>query len=334
MTRIARRLPLLLLALLLAVPALAKPGELTLTGVITDVTGNQVSLNGGIVVLDVTNATILSRGDGGTSGVGALVVGAPVMATVNAKNSDGSLVAVTVLVGSADAIEVRGTIDAIDTTAGTLTVMGLTITTDAHTVFTGSTSRGPVASLADLQVGDTVAVEAVRSGTALVAQHVSAGAGTGSGDDGQNEDVTFAGRVDATGDTSWTISRRTVAITSSTQITGSPVVGDLVKVTATKDSSGALTALTITKLGGSQGGGQPMVAVHGTLQAKASDSWTISGTVVKIDSSTIIKGNPQVGDRVNGIAKKNGDGTLTAVLLVGGGQAPTGGGSEGDARPF
>lgn len=321
--RFVRKLPLLVLATLLAFPAFAMSGGLAVEGTISAVDGNLVSLNGGIVVVDVTHATILARGDGASPGVAALIVGAPLLATISGKGSDGSLIATTVLVGTPEAIELRGKLDAVDTTAGTLSLLGMTVATDAHTAFTGSTSRGPVHALADLAAGDSVEVEAIRSGSGLLAQQVHAEPAPPPPPPPGTHPVDFVGHVDAIGTDSWTISGKTVVVTSTTRISGSPAVGDLVRVRATIASDKTITALSIEKIS------VPAVQfreIHGKLEVKNADSWTISGTVVKITSATKIKNDPKVGDQVGGLAKVETDGSLTGIILVGMGMGGSGGG--------
>jgi hypothetical protein len=166
-----------------------------------------------------------------------------------------------------------------------------------------------------------VVVEAMRSAGGLVARHVHAEAGGTPG----GQPVTFVGKVDAISTASWTIAGRSVLVTPTTRITGSPAVGDLVKVMATADAAGVLTALAIEKFGGLPDPG--LVPIHGVLEVKTAASWTISGTVVKIDSSTVIRNDPKVGDRVMGMARRASDGSLNAVLLVG--MSPGGGGPPG-----
>jgi len=99
---------------------------------------------------------------------------------------------------------VHGTVDAVDTTAGTITLLGITITTDSSTTYRG------VAALADVTVGAqasvrvTVAADgsltatSVRVGTAGIGGAISAIASDGS---------------------SITVLGRTIAVTDATVIT-------------------------------------------------------------------------------------------------------------------
>ncbi len=58
-------------------------------------------------------------------------------------------------------------------------------------------------------------------------------------------EVEFVGTVEAIGADAWTVDGQTLLITAQTEIKGSPAPGDLVKVHASIDADGTLTALEL-----------------------------------------------------------------------------------------
>ena len=100
---------------------------------------------------------------------------------------------------------VRGPVDAVDTTAGTLTILGMSVGTDTSTTF-----RGAVAALADVKVGSIASVRVtVQSDGSLLATSVQVGvAGIGG-----------AITAIASDGSSITVLGRTIAITDTTAIT-------------------------------------------------------------------------------------------------------------------
>lgn len=69
-----------------------------------------------------------------------------------------------------------------------------------------------------------------------------------------DEEVEFTGMVESIGETVWRIGGQDVTITPATEISGSPQVGQMVKVKAVRDRSGALVARHIEV---KEGTGQP-----------------------------------------------------------------------------
>lgn len=290
-----------------ALPARATAPLVEISGAVTAVTGSVITL-GGIVKIDATSAVITDRGTGATLGIADVVVGAEVEASITGVAADGTFLASEIKVGPRPTVELSGQIEAIDTTAGTLKVKGVTVTTDASTVFSGQTARGPVTKLSDLQVGDQVEVKAVSSGTTLLALSVHAESESG------GEKVEFNGTVQSQTATSWVVSGRTVNITATTMINGSPAVGDNVHVVGSANADGSVTAMLIVKIGSGSDHGN--VSFNGIVSSISATSWTIGGRTVAVNASTRILGSPHVGDTVHVVATQAADGTLTALVIT------------------
>lgn len=278
-------------------------------GTVSHVDGSIVSLLGGLVKIDATSAVITRRPDGATLGIADIVPGVEIQATIASVASDGTLVASSIRVGRAEAVEFAGAIESVDASAGTFKLAGQTIKTDASTVFSGRTSRGQVKSLADLQAGDLVEVTASSSSAGLLATRVRA---EEEAEPPASDHVTFRGTVESESAASWVVSGRTVKITATTHIEGQPAVGDTVEVEALKAADGTLTALNIERVGDGIGAHEEFT---GKVESKSATSWVISGKTVLITSMTKIEGDPAVGDTVKVEASKASDGTLTALSI-------------------
>lgn len=279
-------------------------------GVVSRVDGSIVSLLGGLVKIDATSAVITRRADGATLGIADILPGIEIQATIASTAADGTLVASSIRVGRLESVELAGAIQSIDAAGGAFKVAGQTVKTDASTRFSGQTSRGSVHGLADLQAGDFVEVTASASSAGLLALRVRA--------EHENEEpsaselVSFHGTVESQSASSWVISGKTVKITSTTRIEGSPNVGDAVEVEALKAADGTLTALKIEKTAAGDG---EHVEFTGKVESKTAASWVIAGKTVKITAATKIQGDPAVGDTVRVVAEKAADGTLTALEI-------------------
>ena len=233
----------LLVALILAaLPTAATPPMPEVDGIVTAVDGSVVSLLGGVLKIDATGAKILRRGTLAVLGIADIFPGVEIRALVGPARPDGVLPATEILVGKPESVEIRGAVESVDGAHATLTVAGIAIKTDAQTLFSGRSSRGPVLVFSDLAAGDFVEVEAFPKTGALLASSVHVET-----DPKPSEGVEFEfeGTVEAISSTSWTISGKTVAVTSKTVIKGDPKIGD--KVEGTKAADGTLTATKIEK---------------------------------------------------------------------------------------
>ena len=305
---IATSLLLSILPFLAAHPARGADPILEIEGVVTGVDGSIVSLLGGIIRIDATTAVITSR-SAALLGIADVHTGAEISAAISSVKPDGTFVASAIVVGRIESVELRGAIESIDSAGGSFKLLGQTIATNVSTAFSGATTRGPVKSLADLKAEDHVEVTAVVSGSGLLALRVQAERAP----EPPTQHVEFSGKVESIGTDAWVIAGRRVKITSTTEIKGSPAVGDTVKVEALLASDGTLTALEIGKVD------QPPAGEHvefaGKVESEGMDAWVISGRRVKITSTTEIKGSPAVGDTVKVEALLAADGTLTAIEI-------------------
>ena len=292
-----------LLALLVAVSALAQtrghavptPGPITaatVTGVVTSVDGNNVSLANGLVVVDVSQATITDdRGQQTT-----ITPGSTIFATLK---SSTSLQAANVIVTKIPEITLSGTVQSVDTSANTFQLLGVTIHTDSNTSFGGSHN---IRKLSDLVTGDLVALQANAVGQTLVASSILALTPPQ-----QIQPAVLHGTVKSIGTDSWVITDShgadvTVVVNAQTKILGSPKVGDTVDVLASVDSANNYVAIVIAL--------SPVTnsRLHftGVVKQIGSKSWVIGpavglgpDTIVQVNANTKIVGDPKVGDTVD-----------------------------------
>ena len=141
-------------------------------------------------------------------------------------------------------------------------------------------------------------------------------------EDAAGDELEFRGLVEAIGATSWTISGRVLGVNAQTVITGNPKLGDLVEVRADRAPDLSLTATSIQR----EDAANDEQEFRGVVSAIGASSWTIGGIVVLVDASTVILGNPQIGDNVEVRANRAADGTLTATRIA---AEDAGGGSGG-----
>ena len=142
----------------------------------------------------------------------------------------------------------------------------------------------------------------------------------GAGPQGETE-MEFAGAVDSIGSNAWSIGGLVVGVTASTEITGDPAVGDVVKVQALVLDGSTLVAREIARAEGALGALPTPVATpsageeiefFGSVVTIASDAWTVGDQTVAITSTTEIKGTISVGDPVKVHALVQPDLSLTA----------------------
>ena len=295
----------------------AGPGQIpvtTVSGFVTAVNGSNVTLANGLVTIDVSHATITSdRGATATIAPGSLI-----FATVNT-----SLVATTVVVSNAPQVTLSGPVQAINASAGTLQVLGLTIHTDVNTSFGGEHGIG---RLSDIATNDVVLVQANNVGGALVASSILVFAPMQ-----QLFPTLLHGVVKSIGSDSWVItdSHRgdtTILVNNQTRILGSPKIGDVVDVLANVDSAHNFVAIAISV----SPTAHAQTHVTGVLKSKAITSgpngpatfWTIGPAVglgpdyqVQVTSETKIIGDPQIHDHVDALVNITSQG-LVAISIT------------------
>ena len=203
------------------------PGT-TVSGVVTAVNGSNVSLANGLVVIDVSHASI--NNDHGTATT--IAPGSMIFAVLQ---SSTSLVASSVVVTSIPQVTLSGPVQAVNATAGTLGLLGLTIHTDPNT------SIGGVRTLADIVVGDNVIVQANGGSAGLTATSILVIPNMQ-----QIMPTLIHGTVKSIGTDSWVIGDKTVLVNAQTKIIGSPKVGDTVDVLANIDSAHNYVAISIS----------------------------------------------------------------------------------------
>ncbi len=203
--------------------------------------------------------------------------------------------------------ELKGTVEQVSDTSWTID--GHTLAVDDGTIFVGAPG-----------LGDFVEVRFhVDSSGSPVADRIRK-------EDAEGDELEFRGLVEAIGASSWTISGRVVGVNDRTVITGNPQVGDLVEVRADRAPDLTLTATAIQR----EDGADDEREFRGVVSAIGPSSWTIGGVVVLVDASTVILGDPQVGDDVEVRASRGADGTLTATRIKAeDGGDDNGGGSGG-----
>ncbi len=303
-----RRLLVLLALVLLASTATARtravahpgtrPDAATVTGVITAVTGNIVSIAGGLVMIDITEARV----------VGDLEPGMLLFAAVRANTDPNAPLQATMVAATslADA-GLSGRLDSVDTNARTLTVLGRTI----HV--TDDTSFGGADGLQELVPNQLVHVQAEAVNGRLVASSVMVLAPV------TPTVRTLHGTVRSITNDVWVIDDTFVRIDAQTRIAGSPKVGDEVDVLYRVDNSHANIALVIVKL---ERPTIPQVArISGRVLTRSATSWVITredGTDVRvgIERHTVIQPFINTGDRVEILAQQHEDGTYTAILIA------------------
>jgi hypothetical protein len=163
-------------------------------------------------------------------------------------------------------------------------------------------------------VGDLVKIEAMVGSDGIITAHVIKLVEETSSSSDDGSEVEFTGIVESIGPDSWTVAGQIFVITLQTEIKGTILVGDLVKIEALVGTDGTITAHVI-KLAGEKSassGHGSNVDFTGVVESIGPDSWTVDGKILAITLRTRIKGTIIVGDTVNVKANNNLDGTLTA----------------------
>lgn len=229
--------------------------------------------------------------------------------------------------GTASQLEVvhgnRGTITAVDAVAGTLSLLGQTVTTNAATAYQGA------AGLAALSAGQAVEVFGVlRADGSLLATLVEIKPALNT--------VSLIGNITALGTTSFTVGTLTVNF-SPNQVTGVLAVGARVKVKAASGPvGGVLTASSVHVAGASSVNGSALPAgarlkIKGVASAAAQNGLvTVSGTAVNV-SGAAIKGGSTIATGQLLEVKGTWDGSVlqaTQVELEGYRDSQIGGSNE------
>ena len=319
-------------------PAMEGPPPAAIEGTITSVNipfaggGPIVTLLDGLVSFDATGAKV--RFADGTEGTTAsLAAGQRIVAYVDGSVSPLKATGIVVLV-QRDDVALTGKVEAVDTTAKTLTVLGFTVKVTDRTAFGGPFDGAGQAGLADLKVGDLVLVAAKAEAGSLVATRVMKLAPS------VDPTVRLHGVVESIGTESWTITAKdgtkaVVKVSSETKIVGEPKAGDEVDVLARRQSDGSLLALLIAKYVVPPT--VPTERYQGVVKSISTTSCTIGpkagdgpDRLFAVNAQTKIVGDPKIGDEVGVLAQKQADGSYLAVAIVKVTVAPPVGGASFD----
>jgi len=215
------------------------------SGTVSAVSGNKISLANGLVTIDATNAKIYGE-RGAAATISQVVPGSIVMAVVstNSVAANAPIPASTIAIMTPAQATLTGTATAVDVAHQTLTVLGRTITVNSSTRFTAP-FHGQTATLADVQPNELVSVDANASGSTLVATNVLIVAPM------QQQSMIIHGTVKSIATDSWVITTRekdvTVTVNAQTKIVGDPKAGDTVDAAVRVDASNAYVAIAIMK---------------------------------------------------------------------------------------
>ncbi len=288
-------------------PPTPLPGT-TVTGFVTAVNGQAISLANGLVTIDASQATITDdHGHSATITPGSLIFAI--------LRSGTSLQASSIVVTKLAQVTLSGSVQSVNAAAGTLQVLGLTIHVDANTSFGGSHN---VHGLADIVVNDLVQVQANAVGLSLVASSILVFAPM------PQPATLIHGTVKSIGTDSWVITDShngrdvTVVVNAQTRIIGSPKVGDTVDVLANIDSAHNYVAISIVL---SPAPPPTQMHITGVVKSIGTTSWVIGPAVglgpdfiVQVNAQTVITGNPKVGDHVDVVVQPGRNGFVAISI--------------------
>jgi hypothetical protein len=300
-----RKLPILIL--LFATTLFAKDRVVTIspaasvTGVVSAVNGNLVSIAGGAITIDVANAKFVD-GD-------ALKPGMLITATVQDSTSSPLVASAVAIIRSTD-LTLTGTVQSVDVAGSQFSLLGKSIRTNASTTFVNGSG------IASVQSGMMVLVEANVVSGAITASRVTLIAPI------PPRPETATGTVKSIGSTAWVITVKdhdtTFVINAATKILGDPKVGDKVEVLFTVDSAHANVALSIMK----SIEAPKVVKFSGVVKSLGASSWVITrdddhrDVTIKWPDNVRLFPAVAVGDHVDVVALENSDGTYTLVMIV------------------
>ena len=325
----------LLLALPIAadvrsMPSLEGPPPASIEGTITSLNipfvggGPIVTLLDGLVSFDATGSAVrFSNGSAGTTA--DLAIGQRLVAFVDPTPSMPKAKSIVVLAERTD-VTLTGTVNAVDPTARTLTVLGFTARVTDKTVFGGPWDGAGQAGLENVRVGDLVLVAATADARTLVATRVMKLSPS------PTPTIRIHGVVEAIGTVSWTIALRdgtksVVKVDAETKVVGGPKVGDEVDILARQLPDGSVLALLIA--GFVPPPTVPTERYQGVVKAIGTTSWAIGpkagdrrDRLFAVSEKTTILGNPKVGDEVGVLAEKRADGSFLAIVIAKAASAP------------
>lgn len=290
----------------------------SVSGVVSTVSGDIITIMNGRIAIDATGARFDGR-SGGAS-ISDVTPGVRIVATI--RNSDAAagatLQAVHIAILDLPDGMLAGPITAINTAAGTFTVLGATVqVTTATRILKGR--ENAAGTIADLKVGDHVVAEVRVATGGLIAETLLVLPPVPS--------VSLDGTVKSIGAASWVIAPHegadiTVIVNADTKIEGSPKVGDAVRIIGNRDAAGNIVATAILPSIPRGRVTKPPTLIEGTVKAIGATSWTITtgrdghDVVVQVNAQTKIEGTPQVGDHVLVLANADAAGALVAIAIT------------------
>jgi hypothetical protein len=299
--------------LLLAVTALTSaaafgaPAGSEWTGTVASIAGDDLSLVGIPVHFRVAGSVTVAV-SGRAVRTSDLAAGSAVTISASDREADGRLRATAVRVRSKNPFDLSGTVSRVSDDRTHVEVEGVSISLDDRTAFSGRNSSGAsVRSAADLRAGMTVRVS-LTSSSAGDLRGVSLAATEPEPEPVEDQEI--QGTVDSVSDGLWKIAGRAFVIDANTMFVGAPGVGDFVEVRFHSDGQGNDVADRIAREDANE-----EFELRGVVEAIGDASWTISGQVILVNSSTQIIGSPAMGDTVEAEGVKAQDGTLTATKI-------------------
>lgn len=272
------------------------------SGVVSSVNGNTISLANGAVTIDASAATIITpRGPGSMASV---TFGAHVTAAVAGDTpANAPLHATHITVVTQPDLTLAGLVQSVDRANRTFVVLGRTVhVTDATTL--GGRGGNPTQVMDAIAVNSMVSVAVNVSGGRLVADTIYGPVPPPTVPSLES----FEAIVQSIGANQWVLQRDntviSVKINERTIITGSPAVGDRVRVATSTDSTGARVAVIIARPIVTPPT-QPTRSIVGTILGKSATAWTLQErdkmieTVVEITSETKILPGSDVGVQVH-----------------------------------
>jgi hypothetical protein len=290
----------------------------TVGGLVTAVDGTLIHLAGGAITIDASGAKI-----NGTIEPGVVLL-AIIKTTDVAPNAP--LPAETINATPLPDGTLFGPVQSVDLASNTLTLLGRTIHVNGDTSFGGmhKSRDSEKPGLDDILPNQLVTVTVDAADGQLLARSVLLLAPT------PPEVRATRGVVKSIGADSWVITQEktrdvpdlTVLIDAQTKIVGSPKVGDTVELLYRVDSSNAFVAISIVRFEPPKLPDLDIFRFSGRVDSIAPDQWVVSKTeggekvTLKIDRNSKVDPGVEVGDRVEVLAQRNSDGTITALAIV------------------
>jgi hypothetical protein len=227
--------------------------------------------------------------------------------------------------------EFQGRITAIDATAKTFQVSGMTVKVAATTTIRHGNKT---VAFADLKVGDHVEVKGTKEGTTLTASEIKVESDNDQGDDDDRDDdhkgtspTTVSGLISASTGTcpavTFTVSSAKITVNSATTYPGTTCAdatknGANVKVTGTKQTDGSILATSVALVTPTSSTVSGVIsAATGTCPAV---TFTVQSTKVTVNSATTYGTSTcadatKNGATVNVTGTKQADGSILAASV-------------------